>query len=139
MHAHQLILKTMLKSICRNQKMVQYATEAASAAALRQELGLQSSKLDTMEAQLHQILSRRGWELSCSAQLFPAKATRRLRSRKVCDCTIAEILIRSYTDALIREQKLLHTLPYPDEPVQTAVELSRDFYLSCVYKLLPYL
>ena len=139
MHAHQLILKTMLKSIYRNGKMVQFATAAASAAALRQELRCQCNRLDATEAQLMQIVSRRGWDLSCCTLFIPDKNMRLLRSGNLCDCVIAEIIIRNYCDALIRELKQLHSLPYPDEPICTAVERNRDFYLGCIYRLLPYL
>ena len=139
MHAHQLILKTALTDIHHCQKMLQYAAAAASGAALRQELANQSPKLDALEAKLLQIVSRRGWELCQTESIIPSRSIRRLRSGRLCDSSVAEILIRGYQDALIRSLKLLHSLPYPDAPIRTAVDTNRDCLLGCVYRLLVYL
>ena len=139
MHAHQLMMKNILRSVRENQRILNLSVAAASGAGIRLELTGQIKKLDMMERELQQIAERRGWDMLESGYRFPGRTIRQLRAGKTADPDIAQLLIHAYINTMIQSQKMLRQLPYPDRPMESAVETIRDCLFGCIFRLLSQL
>ena len=139
MYADELTVSSVLKDIRHLQRMLKYAAEAASGAALRNELTCHETKLDWMEAELARICAGRGWELPNGALPLPSLKIRRLRKGNLTDSDIAQLLIRSYMDTIIHALVLLHRLPCSDIPIETAAKTITDRLFGSIFRIQEYL
>lgn len=139
MYADELTVMTLLKRIRNSKRILKYAIPAASAAALRVELTAHREKLDWMEAELSRICTVRGWELPAGTLPIPNLNIHRLRKGNLTDSAISQLIIRDYQGAIIQGLRLLHRLPYPDLPIETAVKTACDRLFGCIFRLQDYL
>lgn len=116
------LLCSVLKTAQLGQVGIRSILDTSMRPALRKALEGQLHEYDCIESEAHALATQRGWdlpELDPAVRFFSDRKMRMKLTRGNCDSRIADMLIRSNTNGMIRGLKDLHQYPRQDDRISS--------------------